>query len=214
MQIPAGPRLLVLARHGQSDGNRRNIFTGWQDLPLTELGRSEARAAGERLLHTGVVFDAAFTSELSRASSSCSLMLDAMKLGSVPVQSDVALNERDYGDLTGLNKDDARERFGAEQVQVWRRSYAVTPPNGESLRDTISRVLPYYIRHVLPAVMRSRGVLVVAHGNSLRALILGLEGLSPETIPLVELETGEMRFYLLGEDAAVRSHGSWTAPCQ
>lgn len=158
----SGPRLLVLARHGQSEGNRENIFTGRRDIRLTAQGEDEARRAGERLRELGVTFDHAFSSKLMRASASCRLMLDAMNLGDVSVQQDAELNERDYGDLTGLNKDRARELFGAGQVQVWRRSYAVAPPKGESLRDTVARVLPYYIRRILPAVMQSRAVLVVA----------------------------------------------------
>ena len=212
MSFSIGPRLLVLARHGQSEGNQQNIFTGWRDLPLTAPGEDEARLAGARLRELGVVFDAAFTSRLSRASASCSLMLETMKQGRTRVESDAALNERDYGDLTGLNKDQARQQFGVDQVHVWRRSYAVAPPKGESLRDTIARVLPYYIRGVLPAVMRSGAVLVVAHGNSLRALILALEGLSPEAIPLVELGTAELRFYRLGEDTSATSEGTWSVP--
>lgn len=122
------PRLLVLARHGQSEGNQQNIFTGGRDMPLTAQGEDEARRAGEHLRETGVGFDAAFTSRLSRASASCSLMLDTMNQGSAPVEGDAALNERDYGDLTGLNKDEARQQFGIDQVHVWRRSYAVAPP--------------------------------------------------------------------------------------
>lgn len=212
MSLSTGPRLLVLARHGQSEGNQRNIFTGWRDLPLTAQGEDEARLAGERLREMGVAFDAAFASRLSRASASCSLMLETMNQGRTPVESDAALNERDYGDLTGLNKDQARQQFGTDQVRVWRRSYAVAPPNGESLRDTIARVLPYYIRRILPAVMRSEAVLVVAHGNSLRSLILALEGLSPEAIPLVELGTAELRFYRLGEDTSATSEGTWSVP--
>ena len=205
MPFTAAPRVLVLARHGQSEGNQRNIFTGWRDLPLTRQGEEEARHAGRRLLNMNIAFSAAFTSNLSRASVSCSLMLTEMDHGSVSVEANAALNERDYGDLTGLNKDEARERFGADQVHDWRRSYAVAPPNGESLRDTIARVLPYYIGHILPAVMRNRAVLVVAHGNSLRALILALESLSADEIPTVELQTGEMRLYALRKDTTVAS---------
>ncbi len=202
----------MLARHGQSEGNQQNIFTGWRDLPLTAQGEDEAGLAGERLREMGFAFDAAFTSRLSRASASCSLMLETMNQGRTPVESDAALNERDYRDLTGLNKDQARQQFGDEQVHVWRRSYAVAPPNGESLRDTIARVLPFYIRWILPAVMRSRAVLVVAHGNSLRALILALEGLSSEAIPLVELGKAELCFYRLGEDTSATSEGTWSVP--
>jgi 2,3-bisphosphoglycerate-dependent phosphoglycerate mutase len=160
----------------------------------------------------GITFDAAFSSKLRRASASCSLMLETMKQSGVRVEGDVALNERDYGDLTGLNKDEARRQFGNEQVHLWRRSYAVAPPHGESLRDTIARVLPYYISRVLPTVMRSQAVLVVAHGNSLRALILALEKLSAERIPLVEMGTAEMRFYRLAEDTSATSEGTWAVP--
>ncbi|CAN5507789.1 2,3-bisphosphoglycerate-dependent phosphoglycerate mutase [soil metagenome] len=212
MSFVPGPRLLVLARHGQSEGNSMNIFTGWRDMPLTAQGKGEALRAGERLMEMGVTFDRAFSSKLTRASTSCRLMLDRMDLGNVTVEEEAALNERDYGELTGLNKDLARERFGAEQVKTWRRSYATAPPNGESLRDTAARVLPYYISRILPAVMKSRAVLVVAHGNSLRALILVLEKHSAATIPLVELATGELRTYLLGEDTAVNAQASWMVP--
>lgn len=205
MSFTAAPRLLVLARHGQSEGNQNNIFTGWRDLPLTSRGEIEARSAGLRLLNMGIAFDAAFSSKLSRASVSCKLILSEMAQGTVLVQADAALNERDYGDLTGLNKDDARERFGADKVHEWRRSYAVAPPNGESLRDTIARVLPYYIGHILPAIMRNRAVLVVAHGNSLRALILAIQSLSADEISTVELQTGEMRLYALRKDTTVAS---------
>jgi 2,3-bisphosphoglycerate-dependent phosphoglycerate mutase len=202
-------RLLVLARHGESEGNLHNVFTGWRDLPLTERGREEARAIGRRLRDREVTLDAAFTSRLSRARDSCSCILEELGAKHIALQSDPALNERDYGDLTGLNKDEARRRFGAQQVQAWRRSYAEAPPNGESLRDTIARVLPFYIRRILPAVMRSHGVLVVAHGNSLRALILTLEDLSPAQITQVELQTGETRYYLFDEFANIQSQGVW-----
>ncbi|WP_128970720.1 2,3-bisphosphoglycerate-dependent phosphoglycerate mutase [Bradyrhizobium tropiciagri] len=201
--------LLVLTRHGQSEGNLRNVFTGWRDLPLTEQGREQAIAVGKHLRERGVALDAAFSSALGRARDSCAHTLREMGLAAIPVRRDSALNERDYGDLTGLDKNEARRRFGAEQVQTWRRSYAVAPPGGESLRDTVARVLPFYIREILPAVLRHRGVLVVAHGNSLRALILALEGLSPDEIARIELDTGETRFYLLNDCAEIRSHGVW-----
>ncbi|QND72794.1 2,3-bisphosphoglycerate-dependent phosphoglycerate mutase [Tardiphaga robiniae] len=206
---PPKRRLLVLARHGQSEGNRDNVFTGWRDLPLTERGRNEARKAGEHLRTLGIAFDGAFASELTRAFTSCALMLDTMGQ-SVSVRRDRALNERDYGDLTGLNKDEARRRFGEEQVHSWRRSYAMPPPNGESLRDTVARVLPFYVREVLPVVMNSRAVLVVVHGNSLRALMFALEGLSTEEITKVELGTAEMRIYRIDERARARFKGRWS----
>jgi 2,3-bisphosphoglycerate-dependent phosphoglycerate mutase len=205
----SGPHLLVLARHGQSQGNLQNIFTGWRDLPLTLRGEEEARLAGRRLLDMGVVFDAAFASELSRASASCSLMLQAMGQDAIPIERDIALNERDYGDLTSLNKDQARRQFGDEQVRQWRRSYAVAPPNGESLRDTIARVLPFYVGRILPATMRGRATLVVAHGNSLRSLMFALEGLSTDEITRTELATAEMRIYRIGDDAFAKLEGRW-----
>jgi 2,3-bisphosphoglycerate-dependent phosphoglycerate mutase len=210
--MSVGPHLLVLVRHGQSEGNRLNIFTGWQDLPLSARGGKEARLAGRHLLDKGIVFDTAFASTLSRASGSCSLMLEAMGQDNIPIEQNIALNERDYGDLTGLNKDEARRQFGDEQVRQWRRSYAAAPPNGESLRDTIARVLPFYIRSILPAAMRGRATLVVAHGNSLRSLIFALEESSTETIVRTELGTAEMRFYRIDDDAVAKLEGRWTVP--
>lgn len=205
-------RVLILARHGQSEGNQRNIFTGWRDLPLTAAGRTEASRAGQHLRELGIQCDEAFASSLERAFESASLMLAHAQQGGLAIQRDLALMERDYGDLTGLDKDQARQRFGCELVQQWRRSYAIAPPNGESLRDTIARVLPFYIRTILPAVMRSRAVLVVAHGNSLRALIFALEGLSPDEIPLVELGTAEMRVYRLAADTTPTLEHRWAVP--
>ena len=208
------PHFLVLARHGQSEGNHQNIFTGWRDLPLTPRGEEEAQLAGRRLLNMGVVFDTAFASKLSRASASCELMLQAMGQNSIPIERNVALNERDYGDLTGLNKDQARRQFGDEQIRQWRRSYAVAPPNGESLRDTIARVLPFYINMILPATMRGRAALVVAHGNSLRSLMFALEGLSTEEIVRTELGTAEMRFYRIDNGAFAKLEGRWAVPAE
>lgn len=212
MTSTVSPRLLVLARHGQSEGNRQNIFTGCRDLSLTRQGEQEALLAGKRLCEMDVSFDAAFSSGLSRASLSCAIMLREMQQSAIPLETSVALNERDYGDLTGLNKNEARQQFGDEQVHLWRRSYAVAPPNGESLRDTIARVLPYYIGRILPALMSSSAILVVAHGNSLRALILALEGLSADTIPLVELGTAEMRFYQVGANTSAKLQETWVVP--
>lgn len=206
---PPKRHVLVLARHGQSEGNRDNVFTGWRDLPLTDRGREESRQAALHLQSLGIAFDAAFSSELSRAADSCALMLEAIGQ-SLPIRQNRALNERDYGDLTGLNKDEARSRFGDEQVHVWRRSYSDAPPNGESLRDTIARVLPFYVRGILPTVMARHAVLVVAHGNSLRALMFALEGLSTDEITKVELGTAEMRFYRIDEYAHARLDGRWS----
>src|SRR3954469_13918155 len=159
-------RLLVLVRHGQSEWNLKNLFTGWKDVDLTEAGIAEARAAGRKLKAQGLAFDIAYTSSLKRAQRTLDLMLEEMGQ-KVPIIRDQALNERDYGDLVGLNKDDARAKWGEAQVQTWRRSYAVAPPNGESLRDTGARVWPYYIYRIQPHVLRGDGVLIAAHGNSL-----------------------------------------------
>ena len=175
-----GERILVLVRHGQSEWNLKNLFTGWRDVGLTDNGVGEARAAGRKLKAQNIRFDVAFTSALVRAQHSLDLMLEEIGQTSIPVFKDQALNERDYGDLVGLNKDDARAKWGAEQVHAWRRSYDVAPPGGESLKDTAARVLPYYIQEMLPRVLRGDNVLVSAHGNSLRALVMVLERLSPQ----------------------------------
>ncbi len=198
-------RLLVLARHGQSEWNLKNLFTGWKDPGLTELGVEEARAAGRRLKAKGVQFDVAFTSDLTRAQRTCALILEELGQSDLPTHADAALNERDYGDLSGLNKDDARARWGEEQVHVWRRSYDVPPPGGESLKDTVARVLPYTMREILPRVMRGERVLVAAHGNSLRALVMVLDGLTTETIPGLELHTGVPLVYRLKADTTVET---------
>jgi 2,3-bisphosphoglycerate-dependent phosphoglycerate mutase len=196
-------RLLVLARHGQSEWNLKNLFTGWKDPGLTDLGVEEAREAGRRLKALGVHFDIAYTSDLSRAQRTCKLILEEIGQPDLQTIMDQALNERDYGDLSGLNKDDARQRWGEEQVHLWRRSYDVPPPGGESLKDTVARVLPYYIREILPRVMRGERVLVAAHGNSLRALVMVLDGLTQKTIPSLELATGIPLVYRLNEDTTV-----------
>jgi 2,3-bisphosphoglycerate-dependent phosphoglycerate mutase len=196
-------RLLVLVRHGQSEWNLKNLFTGWRDVDLTENGVNEARAAGRRLKAQGLRFDVAFTSALVRAQRSLDLMLEEMGQKNIAVLKDQALNERDYGDLSGLNKDDARKKWGEEQVHVWRRSYDVAPPGGESLKDTAARVLPYYIQDILPCVLRGDDVLVSAHGNSLRALIMVLEHLSPQEIVAREIATGVPLIYRLNADSTV-----------
>lgn len=196
-------RCLVLTRHGQSTFNQQNLFTGWRDPELTERGIAEAQAAGRRLKRDGFAFDVAFTSGLVRAQHTCALMLDAMGLAGIPVVRDVALNERDYGDLAGLDKDEARSRWGDEQVHLWRRSYDVRPPGGESLRDTAARVLPCYIAAILPRVMRGERVLVAAHGNSLRALVMVLDRLDHDAVAAVEIRTGEPLVYRLAADTTV-----------
>jgi len=198
-------RTLVLVRHGQSDWNLKNLFTGWRDPDLTEQGVAEAKAAAARLKSAGIRFDVAYTSVLSRAQRTLSIIEAELGAGEIPTTRDQALNERDYGDLSGLNKDDARAKWGEEQVHIWRRSYDVPPPGGESLRDTGARVWPYYIHHVQPHVLRGETVIVAAHGNSLRALIMALEGLSGEEILKVELATGVPIIYRLNSDSTVAS---------
>jgi 2,3-bisphosphoglycerate-dependent phosphoglycerate mutase len=198
-------RLLVLVRHGQSEWNLKNLFTGWRDVDLTETGVQEAKSAAAKLKARGLAFGVAFASALVRAQHTLDLMLLELGTPDVAVFRDQALNERDYGDLSGLNKDDARAKWGEEQVHIWRRSYATAPPGGESLRDTGARVWPYYINTIQPHVLRGEGVLVSAHGNSLRALIMALDGLSPEAIVKMELATGVPVVYRLNGDSSVAS---------
>lgn len=198
-------RLLVLVRHGQSEWNLKNLFTGWRDVDLTDKGVAEAREAGRKLKGQGLAFDVAFTSALKRAQRTLDLMLEEMGQSGLPIVKDLALNERDYGDLSGLNKDDARKKWGEEQVLIWRRSYDIAPPGGESLKDTLARTLPYYVTEILPRVLRGERVLVAAHGNSLRALVMVLERLSPEEILKREIGTGVPIIYRLDADATVKS---------
>ena len=188
---------LVLVRHGQSDWNLKNLFTGWKDPDLSPKGIEEAKAAGQRLKAKGLKFDVCFTSALTRAQHTLNLILSELGQSGLPITKDQALNERDYGELTGLNKDDARAKFGEEQVLIWRRSYDVPPPGGESLKDTLARSLPYYVHHIQPQVLSGKSVLVAAHGNSLRSLIMAIEGLTPEQILKRELETGVPTVYVL-----------------
>jgi 2,3-bisphosphoglycerate-dependent phosphoglycerate mutase len=194
-------RLLVLVRHGQSDWNLKNLFTGWKDPDLSEQGIAEAKSAGRKLKEQGLTFDLAFTSDLTRAQHTLKLMLAEIGQTGLPMQKNLALNERDYGDLSGLNKDDARKKWGEDQVLIWRRSYDVPPPGGESLKDTLARALPYYMIHIQPLVLSGKRVLVSAHGNSLRALIMALEGMTAEQILKRELETGVPVCYEIGADS-------------
>ncbi|MGQ4274463.1 2,3-bisphosphoglycerate-dependent phosphoglycerate mutase [Terrihabitans sp. B22-R8] len=196
-------RTLVLVRHGQSEWNLKNLFTGWRDVNLTERGVHEAQEAGRKLKAAGLEFDMAFTSTLIRAYRTLDLILGEIGQHDLPVIKDRALNERDYGDLVGLNKDDAAARFGINQVHTWRRSYAVAPPGGESLRDTLARALTYYVQNILPEVLSGKRVIVSAHGNSLRALIMVLENHDPDTIVERQLQTGAPLVYHLGADARV-----------
>ncbi len=198
-------RLLVLVRHGQSEWNLKNLFTGWKDPDLSEQGLAEAREAGRKLKAQSLSFDVAFTSVLKRAQHTLDLTLAEIGQTDLPVKRNLALNERDYGDLSGLNKDDARKKWGEEQVLIWRRSYDVPPPGGESLKDTLARALPYYVQEILPCVLRGERTLVVAHGNSLRALIMVLERLTPEAILKRELATGAPIIYRLNADSTVAS---------
>lgn len=198
-------RLLVLVRHGQSEWNLKNLFTGWKDPDLTEKGIEEARAAGRILKARGISFDRAFTSNLMRAQKTLALVLEELGQEHIPQMPDDALNERDYGELSGLSKDAARAKWGDAQVRLWRRSYDVKPPGGESLKDTIARTLPFYCREILPAVLRGQAVLVSAHGNSLRTLVMVLDGLTPATIPNVEIATGAALVYHMNADSTVAS---------
>lgn len=194
---------LILVRHGQSEWNLKNLFTGWRDPDLTAQGVTEAKAAGQGLKAMGIHVHRAFTSNLSRAQKTGALVLQELGQASLQPTRYEALNERDYGDLAGLNKDEARQKWGEEQVHIWRRSYDIAPPGGESLRDTVARVLPCFVQNILPCVLRGETVLVAAHGNSLRALIMVLDGLSPNQITSVELETGVPVIYTLKPDSTV-----------
>ena len=194
---------LVLVRHGQSEWNEKNLFTGWRDPGLTQQGIGEAKAAGIALKAGGISFDLAFTSNLQRAQKTLSLLLAEQGQTDLAVTRNEALNERDYGDLAGLNKDDAREKWGAEQVHIWRRSFDTPPPGGESLKDTAARVLPYYEAEILTLIRAGKDILIAAHGNSLRALVMRLEGLSPAQILDVNIGTGVPYIYDMDEDCAV-----------
>lgn len=196
---------LVLVRHGQSEWNLKNLFTGWRDPDLTELGVEEAKTGGKAIAETGIKFDIAFTSDLSRAQKTLKIILDEIGQQGLETIRDQALNERDYGDLSGLNKDDARAKWGEEQVHIWRRSYDIPPPGGESLRDTGARVWPYYLTEILPRVLRGEKVLVAAHGNSLRSLVMVLDKLTKEEILKLNLATGVPMVYTLNADSTVKT---------
>lgn len=192
--------ILVLVRHGESEWNKLNLFTGWRDVDLSETGIEEAKSAGALLRAEGVHFDIAFTSALKRAQRTLDLILAELGQTGLETIEDQALNERDYGDLSGLNKDDARKRWGEEQVHIWRRSYDIPPPGGESLKDTAARVLPYYEARIWPEVKAGKNVIVAAHGNSLRALVMKLDDLSREQVLKLNLATGAPTIYRLNED--------------
>jgi 2,3-bisphosphoglycerate-dependent phosphoglycerate mutase len=192
-------------RHGQSEWNLKNLFTGWKDPALTPLGMEEACAAGRALKAEGISFDRAYVSTLARATKTLQLILAELGQENVPTFSTEALNERDYGELSGLNKDEAREKWGDAQVHLWRRSFDVRPPGGESLKDTLARTLPFYCTEILPRLLRGEHVLVVAHGNSLRALLVVLDRLTPETLPAAEIATGAAIVYRLSDDSTIES---------
>lgn len=198
-------RTLILVRHGQSEWNLKNLFTGWKNPDLTEKGIEEARAAGKALKEMKIDVDLCFTSALVRAQHTLDLILEEMDIVNMTIIRNQALNERDYGDLSGLNKDDARKKWGEEQVHIWRRSFDTPPPGGESLKDTAERVLPYFHAEIEPQVMAGKAIVVAAHGNSLRALVMHLEKLSPEEILKKEIGTGDPIIYRLNEDGSVES---------
>ena len=197
---------LVLVRHGESEWNRKNIFTGIRNPDLTDKGVIEAVWAGRVLKSEGLAFDIAFTSKLKRAQHTLDIILGEIGGEAPPIIEDAAINERDYGELSGLNKDQARDRWGEEQVLEWRRSFDTPPPGGESLKDTAERVLPYYRENIWPHVAAGKNVLVVAHGNSLRALIMSLEKLSGEEILDRELATAAPQVYRLDETGDVTEY--------
>ena len=186
---------LVLVRHGQSDWNRKNLFTGWKNPGLTDQGVSEAENTGEKLKEQGFNFDVMFTSELKRAQNTGEIILEKLNEPNLATIKSVNLNERDYGDLTGMNKDEARDEFGEEQVHIWRRSYDVPPPGGESLKDTYDRVIPYFESDIMPEINDSKNVLIAAHGNSLRSLVKFIEDLNETDILKLEIATGEPIIY-------------------
>ena len=183
-------RNLILVRHGQSEWNAKNLFTGWKDPGLTDQGVSEAKNAGKLILEQKIEFDVMYTSMLSRAQKTGDIILRTLNHKEIPIIKNEALNERHYGSLAGLNKDDARKKWGQEQVHIWRRSFDIPPPDGESLKDTADRVLPYFEAKIMPKVVSGSSILIAAHGNSLRALIMKLDSISPEDIVELEIPTG------------------------
>ena len=198
---------LVLVRHGQSEWNAKNLFTGWKDPDLTELGIEEANKAGSYLKELNIKFDVMFTSNLIRAQKTGDIILKAINQ-TPQIIKNLALNERNYGDLSGLNKDDARERWGEKQVHIWRRSFDVPPPGGESLKNTAERVLPYFDEVIMPEVLKVKNILVAAHGNSLRSLVVKLDGLSADEVVALEIPTGAPIVYELSNTGAIISKHS------
>ena len=195
---------LVLIRHGESQWNLENRFTGWVDVPLSPKGEEEAREAGQKL--QSFRFDCAFTSVLMRAQNTLRIVLEEIGQTGIPIKEDKALNERMYGELQGLNKAETAKKFGDEQVKIWRRSFDVPPPGGESLKDTAERVIPYYESQIRPELLANKAVLVVAHGNSLRSLVMHLEDLSREAVLELNIPTGAPLFYDMDSNGAVTAH--------
>ena len=196
-------RNLILVRHGQSEWNAKNLFTGWKDPGLTDQGVSEAKNAGKLILEQNIEFDVMYTSMLSRAQKTGDIILGILNHKEIPIIKNEALNERHYGSLAGLNKDDARKKWGDEQVHIWRRSFDMPPPDGESLKDTADRVLPYFETEIMPKVISGSSILITAHGNSLRALIMKLDSISPEDIVKLEIPTGAPIQYEFTPDGIV-----------
>jgi len=196
-------RNLILVRHGQSEWNAKNLFTGWKDPGLTDQGVSEAKNAGKLILEQKIEFDVMYTSMLSRAQKTGDIILGILNHKEIPIIKNEALNERHYGSLAGLNKDDARKKWGEEQVHIWRRSFDMPPPDGESLKDTADRVLPYFETEIMPKVISGSSILIAAHGNSLRALIMKLDSISPEDIVKLEIPTGAPIQYEFTPDGIV-----------
>ena len=196
---------LVLVRHGQSEWNALNLFTGWKDPGLTNQGRQEANQAGQLIQSLNLDFDVMFTSALMRAQLTGDIILNIIKQTHIPTIKNQALNERNYGDLAGLNKDDARAKWGAEQVQIWRRSYDIPPPGGESLKDTGERVMPYFNQEILPLIKKGQNILISAHGNSLRSMIKFLDNISDTEIVKLEIPTGAPIHFTFNEQGDVDS---------
>lgn len=196
---------LVLVRHGQSQWNEKNLFTGWKNPDLTKKGEIEAITAGKRLKESGYIFDLMFTSVLLRAKRTGELILRELDQIDLRIIKNKALNERNYGDLSGLNKDDARKKWGKEQVHKWRRSYIVSPPGGESLKETAERVIPYFISNILPLLKENQDIIITAHGNSLRSLVMYLDNLDPEEVVNLEIPTGMPICYDINNKGVVKN---------
>ena len=196
-------RNLILVRHGQSEWNSKNLFTGWKDPGLTELGVKEAKNAGKLIANKGILFNLMYTSMLTRAQKTGDLILREMRHPEITIIKNEALNERNYGSLAGLNKDDARKKWGDDQVHIWRRSFDIPPPDGESLKDTAERVLPYFKSEIMPKVIEGSSILIAAHGNSLRSLIMELDSISSEEIVNLEIPTGAPIQYIFNEDGSI-----------